>query len=31
MANNVDPDHTPRSAACDQGLHGLLKPAWPNN
>ena len=24
MANNVDPDQTPRSAASDLGLHCLL-------
>ena len=26
LANNVDPDQTPRSAASDQGLHCLLRP-----
>ena len=26
MANNVDPDQTPRSAASDLGLHYLLRP-----
>ena len=30
MANNVDPDQTPPSAASDQGLHYLLIPARPN-
>ena len=30
MANNVDPDQTPPSAASDQGLHYLPIPARPN-
>ena len=27
MANSVNPDQTPRSAASDQGLHCLCRPA----
>ena len=30
MANSVDPDQTPRSAASDLGLHCLLRPICPN-
>ena len=30
MANSVDPDQTPHSAASDQGLHCLLMPICPN-
>ena len=30
MANSVDPDETPRSAASHQGLHCLLRPVCPN-
>ena len=30
MANSVDPDQTPRSAASDLGLHGLFRPGCPN-
>ena len=30
VANRVDPDQTPRSAASDQGLHCLLRPVCPN-
>ena len=30
VANSVDPDQTPRSAASDLGLHCLLKPVSPN-
>ena len=29
VANSVDPDQTPRSAASDLGLHCLLRPACP--
>ena len=29
MANSVDPDHTPHFAACDLGLHCLLKVILP--
>ena len=30
MANSIDPDQTPRSAASDLGLHCLQKPICPN-
>ena len=30
VANSVDPDQTPRSAASDQGLHSLLRPVFLN-
>ena len=30
MANSLDPDDTPRSAASHLGLHCLLRPAWPS-
>ena len=30
VANSVDPDQTPRSAASDLGLHYLLRPVCPN-
>ena len=30
VANTVDPDQTPRSAAFDLGLLCLLKPVFPN-
>ena len=30
VANSVDPDETPRSAASHLGLHCLLRPACPN-
>ena len=30
VANNVDPDQTPRSAASDLVLHCLLRPVCPN-
>ena len=30
VANSVDPDQTPRSAASDLGLHCLLRPVCPN-
>ena len=30
MANSVDPDQTPRSAASDLGLHCLLRPVYSN-
>ena len=30
VANSVDPDQTPRSAASDLGLHCLLRPVRPN-
>ena len=30
MANSVDPDQTPRSAASDLSLHCLLMPLYPN-
>ena len=30
MANSVDPDETPRSAASHLGLHCLLRPVCPN-
>ena len=30
MANSVDPDQTPRSAASDLGLHCLHRPIRPN-
>ena len=30
MANSVDSDLTPRSAASDQGLHCLQRPICPN-
>ena len=30
VANNVDTDQTPRSAASDLGLHCLLRPVCPN-
>ena len=30
VANGVDPDQTPRSAASDLGLHSLLKSVCPN-
>ena len=30
MANSVDPDETPRSAASDLGLHCLLRPVRSN-
>ena len=30
VANSVDPDQTPRSAASDLGLHCLLRPDFPN-
>ena len=30
MANSVDPDETPRSAASHLGLHCLLRPVYPN-
>ena len=29
MANSVDPDETPRSAASRQDLHCLLRPVCP--
>ena len=29
MANSVDPDHTPPSAASDLGLHCLIRPTVP--
>ena len=28
MANSVDPDQTPRSAASDLGLHCLYRPGY---
>ena len=31
MANSVDPDQTPRSAASDLGLHCLQRPICPSN
>ena len=30
VANSVDPDQTPRSAASDLGLHCLLRSVCPN-
>ena len=30
MANSVDPDQTPRSAASDLDLHCLQRPICPN-
>ena len=30
MANSIDPDETPRSAASHLGLHCLLRPVCPN-
>ena len=30
VANDEDPDQTPRSAASDQGLHYLLRTVFPN-
>ena len=30
MANSVDPDETPRSAASHLGLYCLLRPVCPN-
>ena len=30
VANNVDPDDTPRFAASHLGLHCLLRPVCPN-
>ena len=30
VANSVDPDQTPHSAASDLGLHCLLGPVFPN-
>ena len=30
MANNVDPDQTPRTAASDLGLYCLLRSVFPN-
>ena len=30
VANSVDSDQTPRSAASDLGLHCLLRPVFPN-
>ena len=30
MANSVDPDQTPRSAASDLGLYCLLRPVFPH-
>ena len=30
MANSVDPDETPHSAASHLGLHCLLRPVGPN-
>ena len=30
VANSVDPDQTPRSAASDLGLYGLLRFVRPN-
>ena len=30
MANNVEPDEVPRSAASHLGLHCLLRPVCPN-
>ena len=30
VANSVDPDQTPRSAASALGLHCLLRPVFPN-
>ena len=30
MANGVDPDQTPRSAASDLGLHCSPKSVWPD-
>ena len=30
MANSVDPDETPRSAASHLGLYSLLRPVCPN-
>ena len=30
VANDVDPDQTPRSAASDLGLHCLHRPPFPN-
>ena len=30
MANSVDPDETPRSAASHLGLYCLLRPVYPN-
>ena len=30
MANSVDPDQTPHSAASDQRLHCLLRTVFPN-
>ena len=31
MANSVDPDQTPRSAASDLGLRSLLRPVYCNS
>ena len=30
VANSVDPDETPRSAASHLGLHCFLRPVYPN-
>ena len=30
VANNADPDQTPRSAASDLGLHCLVRPVCPH-